>query len=79
VAALLGFEAARARALLEQGFPLADALGGRAGLSVALYARGGLAALVALERAGWDVFTQRPAPSRWTFARLIVLELVGRR
>ena len=79
VAALLRFEAERARALLERGLPLADALGGRAGLSVALYARGGLAALAALEAAGWDVFTRRPAPTRWTFARLAVLELLGRR
>jgi squalene synthase HpnC len=79
VASLLRFEAQRARPLLEQGFALADTLGGRPGLSVALYARGGLAALAALERAGWDVFTRRPAPSRWTFARLTLLELVGRR
>jgi squalene synthase HpnC len=79
VAELLAFEAGRARVLLEQGLPLADALGGRAGMSVALYARGGLAALEAVERAGWDVFSGRPAPSRWTFARLALLELAGRR
>lgn len=79
VSALLRFEADRARGLLERGLLLADALGGRPGLSVALYARGGLAALDALERAGWDVFTQRPAPTRWTFARLALLELVRRR
>ena len=79
VAALLRFEAERARPLLERGFPLADALGGRAGLSVALYARGGLAALTALERAGWDVFTSRPAPTRRTFAWLALRELLGRR
>jgi squalene synthase HpnC len=79
IASLLRFEAERAKPLLEQGFLLADALGGRPGLSLALYARGGLAALAALERAGWDVFTSRPAPSRWTFARLALLELVGRR
>jgi squalene synthase HpnC len=78
VAGLLRFEAARARALLEQGLPLREALGGRAGLSVALYARGGLAALEALERAGWDVFTGRPAPTRLTFARLTLRELVRR-
>jgi squalene synthase HpnC len=77
--ALLRFEAERARTLLERGFPLADALGGRAGLSVALYARGGLAALDALERAGWDVFARRPAPTRATFARLALSELLGRR
>jgi squalene synthase HpnC len=79
VAALLRFEAGRARALLERGNPLANALGGRSGLSVALYARGGLAALDALERAGWDVFTSRPAPTRMTFARLALREVLARR
>jgi squalene synthase HpnC len=79
IAALLRFEALRARELLVRGFPLGDALRGRAGLSVALYARGGLAALEALERAGWDVFTGRPAPTRRTFVRLALLELLGRR
>jgi squalene synthase HpnC len=78
VAALLSFEAERARKHLEAGLPLARALGGRPGMSVALYARGGLAALDALERAGWDAFSGRPAPSRWTFARLTLRELVRR-
>jgi squalene synthase HpnC len=76
VAALLAFEAARARPLLERGIGLAAALGKRTGRSVALFARGGLAALDALERAHWDVFTSRPAPSRITFARLALRELV---
>jgi squalene synthase HpnC len=75
---LLRFEAARAEALLAPGIPLGRALGGRIGRSVALFARGGLAALDALEGADWDVFGQRPAPSRWTFARLTVQELLGR-
>jgi squalene synthase HpnC len=78
VAALLRFEGQRARGLLEAGLPLAGALGGRPGVAVALYARGGLAALDALEKAGWDVFTGRPAPTRWTFARLALRELVRR-
>jgi squalene synthase HpnC len=78
VAALLRFESERARPLLERGFGLADALGGRAGRSVALFARGGLAALEALERARYDVFTGRPAPSRATFARLALRELLRR-
>ena len=76
VAALLAFEAVRARPLLERGLPLARALGGRAGRSVALFARGGLAALDALERARWDVFSGRPAPGRLTFARLAARELL---
>jgi squalene synthase HpnC len=78
VIALFRFEAQRGRLLLETGLPLARALGGRAGMSVSLYARGGLAALDKLEAAGWDVFTDRPAPNRWTFARLALRELVGR-
>jgi squalene synthase HpnC len=78
VAALLRFEAVRARELLESGLPLRRALGGRPGLAVALYAHGGLAALDALERAGWDVFTRRPAPTRLTFARLALRELLRR-
>jgi squalene synthase HpnC len=78
IAELLRFEGERAGALLERGLPLRRALGGRPGLAVALYARGGLAALAALERAGWDVFTGRPAPGRWTFARLALRELLRR-
>lgn len=73
---LMRLEAERARGLLVSGFPLAQALGRRVGRSVALFARGGLAALDALEDAGWDVFTRRPAPSRLTFARLTVRELL---
>jgi squalene synthase HpnC len=76
VATLLAFEAARARPLLERGIGLAAVLGGRTGRSVALFARGGLAALDALERARWDVFGGRPAPSRIAFARLALRELV---
>ncbi len=78
IASLLRFEAERARGLLEAGLPLRRALGGRPGLAVALYARGGLAALATLERANWDVFTSRPAPTRWTFARLALGELLRR-
>jgi squalene synthase HpnC len=76
VAALLEFEAARARPLLERGFGLAETLGGRPGRSVGLFARGGLAALNALGRARYDVFSSRPSPSRLTFARLAVRELI---
>jgi squalene synthase HpnC len=78
VVELLTFEGQRARGLLEAGLPLRQALGGRPGMSVALYARGGLAALDALDRAGWDVFSGRPAPTRATFARLALRELARR-
>jgi squalene synthase HpnC len=65
---LLRFEAERARALLAAGRLLQARIGGRIGRAVGLFARGGLAALDALERARWDVFTQRPRPSRTRLA-----------
>jgi squalene synthase HpnC len=67
--ALLRFEATRARDLLGAGRTLREQIGGRIGRAVGLFARGGLAALDALEEAGWDIFTQRPRPSRLRLAR----------
>ena len=61
---LLDFEAARARGLLGSGEELGRRLGRRTGRGVAIFARGGLAALEALERADWDIFNGRPRPSR---------------
>lgn len=75
---LMRFEAERAADLLEPGIPLGRELGGRIGASVALFARGGLAAIGALERADWDVFSQRPSPSRWTLAQLTIRQLFSR-
>jgi squalene synthase HpnC len=66
---LLRFEAERARGLLAGGRVLRDRIGGRIGRAVGLFARGGLAALDTLEDAGWDIFTQRPRPSRFRLAR----------
>jgi squalene synthase HpnC len=66
---LLDFEAERARGLLGGGEVLRAGIGGRVGRAVGLFARGGLAALEALEQAGWDIFTRRPRPSRARLAR----------
>jgi squalene synthase HpnC len=77
---LLRFEAARAAELLAAGEMLRARIGGRLGRAVALFSRGGLAALDALEAAGWVVFSQRPKPSRSRLAREAALVLVnGRR
>ena len=65
---LLKFEADRARGLLSGGQVLHSRIGGRVGRAIGLFARGGLAALAALERAQWDIFTQRPRPSRTRLA-----------
>jgi squalene synthase HpnC len=66
---LLQFEADRARRLLGGGALLQERIGGRIGRAVGLFARGGIAALEALEEANWDVFTRRPRPSRLRLAR----------
>jgi len=73
---LLRFEAARAADLLAAGEVLRARIGGRLGRAVVLFSRGGLAALDALEAAGWDVFSQRPKPSRSRLAREAALVLV---
>src|SRR5207253_1867032 len=54
--------------LLGGGEVLQARIGGRVGRAVGLFARGGLAALDALEAARWDIFTQRPRPSRTRLA-----------
>jgi squalene synthase HpnC len=70
---LLEFEAGRARGLLASGEELGRLLGGgRVGRAVALFARGGLAALEALERANWDIFNRRPRPSRARLALAVI-------
>jgi squalene synthase HpnC len=70
---LLEFEAERARGLLSSGEELGRRLGGgRVGRAVALFARGGLAALEALERANWDIFNGRPRPSRARLALAVI-------
>ena len=74
---LLAYEAERARGLLAGGERLRSAIGGRIGRAVGLFARGGLAALEALEDARWDIFTGRPAPSRLRLARA-ALEVIVR-
>ena len=76
LARLLEFEADRARGLLAAGERLRAAIGGRTGKAVGRFARGGLAALDAVRDARWDVFTQRPRPSRVRLARAAVASLV---
>ena len=74
--ALLRFEARRAAELLATGEILRMQIGGRLGRAVALFARGGVAAIDALESAGWDVFNGRPRPSRARLAREAAIVLV---
>ena len=72
--ALMAFEVARARRLLEEGTPLVASLEGRLRVAVAGFVAGGHAALDAIATAGFDVYAEwaRPVPRRfaWHLARL---------
>jgi phytoene synthase len=59
---VVALEASRARALLHQGLPLLGALTGPARFAVAAYVAGGLVAVRAMERAGYDVVGRCPKP-----------------
>jgi squalene synthase HpnC len=88
VGRLMAFEVARARELLADGVPLAASLPGRMGMAVAGFTGGGLAALDAIERGGFDVLGASPRPTTgrrastvlWSMARGLTGRLaVGRR
>jgi squalene synthase HpnC len=68
---VIAFELARTRALLAEGTPLLDNLGGRARFAVAAFIAGGLAAVEAIERAGYDVLASSPSAGR--ARRMLVL------
>jgi len=73
--ALMMFEVARSRQMLEEGAPLVGSLRGRLRVAVAGFVAGGLAALDALEAAGFDIYapTTRPAPRRLAYHLLKLL------
>jgi squalene synthase HpnC len=60
--AVLRYEAGRARRLLGSAVPLARQLPVQPRMAVCGFAAGGLAALDAIERAGYEVLAQRPRP-----------------
>ena len=64
---LLGYQIDRARAMLESGAPLAEALPGRIGLELRMIVQGGLRILEKLDAARGDMFRHRPVltPGDW--------------
>jgi squalene synthase HpnC len=79
VRALIGYEAARASALLDEGAPLIGRLRGWGRLAVAGYVAGGRAALSAIAASGHDVLSMTPRPDkRETAAKAIRAYLRGR-
>jgi squalene synthase HpnC len=74
---LMAFEVGRARAMLREGLPLARDLRGRRGLAVAAFAGGGLAALRAVERSGFDVLREPPRASHARRSVTIARAMIG--
>jgi squalene synthase HpnC len=68
---LMNFEVERTRELFAQGRPLVPRLPRELAIDVALFARGGVAILDAIEARGFDVLSGRPSLSRSTKLRLI--------
>ncbi len=64
---LMAFEVERAHAFLTAGAPLANTLRGRRRLAITAFAAGGRAALNAIRKAGFDVLSRSPRPSKASY------------
>ncbi|MCF6525856.1 squalene synthase HpnC [Streptomyces sp. JJ36] len=69
VRSLIAFEADRAHRLLDEGLPLVRGVHGRLRLLLAGFVGGGRAALTAMRRAGYDVLSAPPAPTKPSLLR----------
>jgi len=67
---------ARTRALFAEGLPLARMVDKRLSLDIAMFSRGGIAVLDAIEAMGYDTLHKRPAISKLKQARLLGSTLV---
>jgi squalene synthase HpnC len=80
---LMAFEVDRTRNMFRQGLELVDRVEGAARLDIALFSRGGLAVLDAIEAQGYDVLSRRPRLSRirkgWLFLSTWTSIRLGRR
>ena len=78
-AALMAFQIARARAMLESGAPLATTLRGRIGLELRMIVQGGARILDKLDQARGDVFRHRPVLRAWDWPLMLGRALSMRR
>ena len=70
---LMVFEVERARGLFRKGLKLVDTLDGRFKLDVTLVSLGGIKILDAIEGQGFDVLSRRPALSKASKLRLMLV------
>lgn len=69
---LMAYEVDRARDLFKRGMGLVDELEGRLKLDVALFSKGGMKVLDAIEAEDYDVLSKRPSLSKATKLRMMV-------
>jgi phytoene/squalene synthetase len=67
---LMRFEVARARATLDRGRPLIEAVGPDVGVDLAAFWLGGRAMLDKIEASGFDVLTRRPRATTFDLFRV---------
>ncbi|MBY0231906.1 MAG: squalene synthase HpnC [Gemmataceae bacterium] len=72
---LMRFQVGRTRARLEAGRPLVDLVPPAVRAEMGLFLAGGLGILSAIERAGYDVLSSRPALSKWEKGKLVLAAL----
>jgi squalene synthase HpnC len=77
--ALLAFEVARTRALLQSGRPLVRALPWRLGLELSAVIAGGMRILERIDAVGGDVFAHRPVLRTWDWCAVTYRALVPSR
>jgi squalene synthase HpnC len=75
---LIGFEVARARAMIKSGAPLALRLRGRIGLELRLVVQGGLRVLEKIDDIGGDVFHRRPVLKAYDWPLMLSRALLMR-
>ena len=75
--ALMDFECARSRELLDSGRPLARALPGRLGLEIRATVHGGARILEKIEAVGGDVFRHRPVLGKLDWAGVLARAAFG--
>ena len=69
---LMAFQIERTRRIFRQGAELLNHLEGHAKVDVALFTRGGMAVLDAIEKQDYNVLARRPSLSRFKKARLLL-------
>jgi len=74
---LLRFQVERTREGFARGLPLVERVRGRLRVELALFSRGGLAVLEAIEAQGYDTLVRRPTVSDRAKRRLIAMTLLG--